>query len=138
MFGLHYISLIMHELSMDIITDGIKQCHCQQMSACYVLSSIAICATLVHISMNHYFTCSGKFVVINCIYSYIQGFSLTPVRLRELDMKLVSFPMQPSARPPSKKGGGSGEYSTKFFEHLGILEVTIDSVANYLVCTRLP
>ena len=34
---------------------------------------------------------------------------------------------------PCKKGGGSGEY----FEHLGILEVTIWLV-NYLVCTRLP
>ena len=106
MFGLHYISLIMHELSMDIITDGIKQCHCQQMSACYVLSSIAICATLVHICMNHYFTCSEKYVVINCIYNYIQGFSLTPVRLHELDMKLVSFPDPQQDPPPVRREEG--------------------------------
>ena len=105
MFGLHYISLIMHELSMDIITDGIKQCHCQQMSACYVLSPIAICATLVHISMNHYFTCSGKYVVINCIYNYVEGFSLTPVRLRELDMKLVSFPNLQQDPPVRREEG---------------------------------
>ena len=56
---------------------------------------------------------------------------MTPVPLRELDMKLVSFP-DPQQDPPSKKGGGSGEYSTKFFEHLGILEVTIDSMTIIL------